>query len=294
MSIQNDYKLTAFNAIKNFVNELYENFGETNHELCLYHRLLEKTTETHDKAIVKHLEAFKTFCVQNRDALINKDITKINCKVEYSSKVFIDFTEIFKTTDKDTNEVIFKHLLTISAFVDPTAKAKEILKKASVSGSKEGDFIQNILSKVEDNINASGGDISNPNPMAIVSNLLSSGVFNDIIETMGTGLKDGSFNLGSMLNSLQSVVKEIPKNEMGNINGFDPSDMLNMISTLAPLTSNLGGVGSDSEGGGLNTDTLSSLSSLLSGLNMNLPPVHDESQEKTVIEEISNDDKDEI
>jgi hypothetical protein len=290
MSIENNYKLTAFNTIKTFVNELYENFGETNHELCLYHRLLEKTTETHDKAISKHLEAFRSFCIDNRDALINKDVTKIHNKVEYSSKVFIDFNEIFKTTDKETNEVIFKHLLTISAFVDPTAKAKEILKKAAVTGSKEGDFIQNILSKVEDNINLTNADTSNP--MGIVSSLLTSGVFDDIIQTMGNGFKDGSFNLGSMVNSLQSIVKEIPKNEMSKMNGFDPNDMLNMISSLAPLATS-----SNGDNNGLNLEGFNneSLSNLLSGLNINLPTTSNEtvvdSNDKAVVEEISNNEE---
>lgn len=120
MYIKNYYKITTINLIRNFVNYLYENFGETNDKLCLYHTLLEKTKETDDKEIVKHLEAFKKFCVKNRDSLINKDMTKINCRVEYSSEVFIDFTNIFKTIDKNTNEieVISKHLLTISTFFD--------------------------------------------------------------------------------------------------------------------------------------------------------------------------------
>ena len=53
--------------------------------------------------------------------MFHKDSCKINdSKIKYSSKVFIDFNEIFFKTkiNEETNEVIFKHFLTISAFVD--------------------------------------------------------------------------------------------------------------------------------------------------------------------------------
>ena len=83
----------------------------------------------HEKSIEKHISIFKSFCTQNRDMILNKDITKLcstNYKVEFSEKVYIDFKAIFKVADKDTKSVIFDYLLTISALVDPAAAKKPI------------------------------------------------------------------------------------------------------------------------------------------------------------------------
>jgi hypothetical protein len=62
MYLENYYKITSFDLIKNFVNELYEKFAEENKEIFLYHKLLEKTNENNDQEILKHLDAFKKFC----------------------------------------------------------------------------------------------------------------------------------------------------------------------------------------------------------------------------------------
>ena len=123
-----DTSLVTFKAISTFCTALEEVFGEDSRELKLYTHLISKTTLSHDKAISKHIDAFRLFCTENRDALESKDVSKlVENKIIYSDKVFIDIACIFNTSDKDTSTVIWKHLLTIATFVDPTSKARQIL-----------------------------------------------------------------------------------------------------------------------------------------------------------------------
>ena len=72
-----DYNLLTFRAISTFTNDLSEIFGGENHSLKLYQRLLNKTTITHEKAISKHIIAFKNFCVSNREAILSKSLDKL-------------------------------------------------------------------------------------------------------------------------------------------------------------------------------------------------------------------------
>jgi len=72
-----DYNILAFKHINNFVNELSELFGQTNHPLKLYKRLLDKTTINHTIAINKHVDAFKLFCVENRDLILKKNVSTL-------------------------------------------------------------------------------------------------------------------------------------------------------------------------------------------------------------------------
>ena len=69
----NDNSLIIFKSITNFVSQLNENFGKSNKSLQLYNRLIEKTTVTHEKVILKHIECFQKFCVSNRNEIISKN-----------------------------------------------------------------------------------------------------------------------------------------------------------------------------------------------------------------------------
>ena len=73
-------------------------------------------------------------------------------KISYSERVYIDITRILAAADKETTGIIWKHLLTISALVDPTVKARQILKAAAQKGSgpvSEANFLSDIIGKVE-------------------------------------------------------------------------------------------------------------------------------------------------
>jgi len=219
-----NYELIAFKAISEFTKELSQNFTtkDKNHSLKLYEHLLNKTTLSHDKAIKKHVDAFRTFCIDNRDAIKNKNISLLkNKKVNYSTRVFIDFSTIFKESDKDTTNIIWKHLLTISALVDPAGKAKDVLKSAS--GTKEADFLNNIIDKVESSVNP------NSNPLEAISSIMTSGVFNDLITGMNNGIQNGELDLGKLMGTVQTMCSTL-SNDIGSENTMDnPMNMLNSL-----------------------------------------------------------------
>ena len=230
-----DYNLIAFKAITTFTNELNENFGSSkqNHALKLYDRLISKTSLSHDKAIKKHIDAFRTFCIDNRDGLISKDIKKFTCsKVEYSPKVYIDFVIIFNLADKETSEVIWKHLLTISALLDPAGNAKEILKNNKNNGT-EADFLTDIINKVETHVEP------NSNPMEAVSAILSSGVFTDLMSGMNNGIQDGTLDLGKLMGTVQTMCSSLTNLQGGNQGS--QNDIGNMFSQFAGNLNNTDG-----------------------------------------------------
>ena len=213
--------LLIFQTITNFVSELSEMFGEDSHNLKLYNRLITKTTVSHTVAIKKHIEAFSKFCLENKDAILNKNYKAFkNPKVSYSEKVFINFDLIFGLADLDTKKVIWQHILTILAFVDPTTKAREILKK-NTDSSKEANFLSDIIDKVEDQIDP------NANPMEAVSSIMSSGIFTDLMSNMNNGLQDGSLDLGKLMGTVQTMVTSM------GVDTSDPTNNpMNMINTM--------------------------------------------------------------
>ena len=178
-----DNNLVVFKAIANFTQALSEEFGKKQHSLALYCRLINKTTLAHDAPIKKHISSFTNFCISNRDAITTKDHTKIvDPIIKYSDKVFINIKHIFNLADSDTQSVIWSHLLTISALVDSSSNAKEILKSLDVfkntDSAEESDFLSKLMEKIEGHIDP------NATPMQAMASIMSSGILGDLIGGM--------------------------------------------------------------------------------------------------------------
>jgi hypothetical protein len=233
----NDMHLVSFKAISNFTTELGNLFSKQQRSLKLYCRLINKTTVNHDVSIQKHIEAFKTFCITNREAIVTKSANKIVMnKISYSQRVFIDMSEIFKLSEKETSEIIWQHLLCISALVDPAGKAKELLKRnleSGKAGELETTFLTDIINKVEQHVDP------NANPMDAVSSIMKSGIFTDLIGGMNNGLSNGTLDLGKLMGAVQGMVGQLNEgdNEGGN-QGNNQGDAVNMITSMI---GNLGG-----------------------------------------------------
>jgi hypothetical protein len=226
-----DTSLIIFKTISNFTNSLGEMFGEKQRSLKLYGRLINKTTLSHDKAIIKHVDAFRKFCKENRIAIIEKDMTKIvNPKISYSDRVFINIKIILNIADTDTSNVIWSHLLTISALVDPAGKAKDVLQSGKNSeNSSETNFLSDIIGKVEQNVDP------NTNPLESMSSLFQSGVFTEMISGMTTGLQDGSMDLGKLMGTVTKMAESL-EGESGDHEGSEGAmNVINkMMSQMMP------------------------------------------------------------
>lgn len=223
-----DTSLITFKAIADFTTCLGEVF--TQRSLKLYVHLITKTTLAHHEPIQKHINAFRKFCRANRDAIAEKNAAKLVEKsITYSQRVFINMELIFKQADVDTAKVIWTHLLTISALVDPTGKARQILKDTSDTGQNtEADFLSNIIGKVEEHVDP------NANPMEAVASIMSSGIFTDLVGGMGNGLQDGSLDLGKLMGTVQTMVSGLSAQAGGDSEAGEPLELINtMMGSLS-------------------------------------------------------------
>lgn len=195
----------SFDCINKFVGDLTEVFGTKQHSLLLYNRLLGKTTIKHMDAINKHVQSFSEFVIKNRQAIMNKDSDIIvDPTIFYSKKVNIKMDEIFKMADTETTKIIWQHLLVITNSVDPSEEAMTILKKSLEEKSSEGEFLNNLVQKIEKNVDPNTSD-----PMAAIMGLMGSGVFTDLISSMNSGMQDGSLNIGKLFGTVQGMMSSM-------------------------------------------------------------------------------------
>lgn len=198
--------LKNFQNIVKFVEDLASEFGSKQHSLILYNRLLSKTKITHHVAIKKHLNAFSGFISKNSENILKKNSSKlVDTTIYYSDKVNIKLDEIFKLADKDSTEIIWKHLLVITMGLKPDTKAVDVLKKTLGEKSNETEFLTNIVSKIENSVNLN----ENSDPTSAMLGILSSGVMTDLISSMNSGINSGNLNMGKLFGALQGLMSNI-------------------------------------------------------------------------------------
>lgn len=220
-----------FKAISGFIKDLSDLYGKDQHSLNLYRRLIEKTSIIHEQAISKNIEIFRKFCMSNRPSFETSDYTKlVDPVIKYSDKVYIDMSPLFAAADSDTHQAIWRHLLTISAFVDPSSNAKQLLKEMaskSDTGGKEENFLSSIIEKVEQSINP---DEAAANPMAAISNIMTSGVFTNLITDMQSQIESGDLDINKMLGTVQSMLGGLQGE--AKTNGLDLSALMGGLSKI--------------------------------------------------------------
>lgn len=224
-----DLEQSTFKTIATFVKDLGEIFASSYHELALYDRLLQKTTLTHEVGVRKNINAFKTFCVNNRKPIISRNHKEVTGNIVYSDKVFINIKEILLNADADTRKVIWLHIIKICAFVDPSTKAREILKE---NVSNESNFIDEIMTKVEQNVDLNTAT----NPLEAVTSIMNSGVFNDLMTGMNNKLQDGSIDLGKLMGTVETLCSSIKSEDgMGAMGGMGGgAEIFKMIQKIVP------------------------------------------------------------
>jgi len=218
----NDTELSAFKAIVAFVIDIGENFKQKS--LSLYKRLLENTRITNVVHIKKHIDAFRQFCISNRDSLLHRNMNKLNPKniVFKPDKIFINLEHIFKQSDPEQTKLIWGHLLNISGYVDPAGKVKDILKKDMENKQNQGQsgneekFLSDLINKVESKVS------SDTNPMEAVSSILNSGIFTDLISNMNNGVSSGSLDIQKLMGTVQNMMSQMGS-MMGNLPQMSPT-----------------------------------------------------------------------
>lgn len=267
-----DTTLIGFKAICTFINDLDTAFGRKHKPLRLYKRLINHTQICHDVIIKKHIDVFLGFLNRNMNCVKNRDKNLIDGKIAYSDRVFIDMKHIFTLTggDNETIGVIWKHLLTILAIINPESNAKEILSLSGTGDKKgmgtlssalpipgsddiEANFLTDIISKVEGSVKP------DTDPMQAIQGLMSSGIMTDMMTQLGSKKMDIGKLLGAvqgMVGKLQTEVGDDPdsKQAMGMLNtvtsmmgsmknGGAPPDMAGMMGMLGGLMKGGAGTG---------------------------------------------------
>lgn len=219
-----------FKSICMFVKDLNVEFGERYIEVKLYNHLLEKTGITNSGPIQKHIKSFGTFFSENHEAVETMNANKFkNGTVKYSEKVFVNVEKLLKDpeTNAETKAVIWKHLLYIWNLIDPASQAKRILKETSDT-SKESVFIENMLDKVAGVVNNQQLSQSE-NPMGVAMNLMSSGVFSEIISGLTTEMNSGQLDMTKMFSSVNTLITKLSPD------GMVPPEVANMMNMVQPM-----------------------------------------------------------
>lgn len=216
-------KKLFFDRVVGFVSDLSVVFGSKQHSLLLYNRLLEKTKPMHREEINKQVNIFSNFISQNYDAIIAKDFSLFSEKtIRYSDKIKINLEEIFVSSDSETKEQIWKHLLYIANCLNPTGEASNILKKSLSENTKESEFLNNLCKKIESNVK------EDTDPMTAVMGLMQNGVITDLIGSMQEGMKDGSLDMNKLFSTVQTMM-----GSMGE-NGASMPDLSQLANLLPP------------------------------------------------------------
>ena len=229
-----DNSVLIFKSITTFINDLFLEFESKHKSIVLYHRLLEKTGIMNTGPIMKHIDCFRTFFLKNVEALETKDSSKFTeTKNMYSDRVYVDISTVLRQTSEDSRKIIWKHLLTIWGLIDPTSIAKQSLKEMMKdNGNKEANFLSNIIERVESSVDPT--KMSGNNPMEMVSGLMQSGVFNDLISGMQGGLEDGSLDMTKLMGSVQGMMSKLSPD------GQIPPEISNMMNMMGPMLSKMG------------------------------------------------------
>jgi hypothetical protein len=224
--------LEIFQTILDFVTNLQEYFGNSKHvsvhSLNLYNRLISKMGFKDDDLILRHIEVFKVFCIQNREC-IREQRTDFTTKIVFSEKIYIDLEYIFKHADIDTTKIIWEYILAISAFVDPENKTKQLLKDLIKDDNNENNFIVDMISQ----LGSSGAVGGNGNPMEMIGSLMNSDLFSTIMSSMDSKVENGNLDLSKLMGSVVGIVNNV-KNEIEKSNDPMLKNLVNMLQLPSP------------------------------------------------------------
>lgn len=237
-----DSKLSIFNAIMSFVQDLDTGFDKTHKPIALYNRLLEKTTLKDSAAIGKHILGFERFFNTYPNYLKSGNVEK-DAKIIYSDRVFLDVGHILSTADKEMNQHILRHLKYIYSIMNKGTEAgKEALKELKAEtgtaadadidlpNTTEGNFIKDTLTEMTEhfeNIEDTG------NPMAMMTGMMQSGFFQKFMGDLQGKMSSGEMDMKSLMSTVTSVISDVtPAGEADQLGDF----LTQGISQVSALT----------------------------------------------------------
>jgi hypothetical protein len=223
-----------FNTLKRFVHEM-ASFFEEDMSLKLYNHLLKKTTIKNRGPVSRHVKLFEEFCAANRKQIVESNTALPASRIEYSSRVYIDFSKIFadifdEENAADTRAILFDHLLVLSMVFDPDGNAAAVLKSRKDSTPEElkelfneSPFLQDMMAKVERQVKPGA------NPMEAMTSMMSSGLLQELVTGMQENIENGDLDMEQLMSSVQKMTSSLPPDQL---NALKP--MLAMAEMSTP------------------------------------------------------------
>jgi|SRR3989344_1864870 len=194
-----------FNIIKEFISDLTVLNLKNVHS---YNTILKATTLQHKVAIKKHVSLFKNYCCLNNDAIREKNKDLLKSRVVYSKKVFLDFKLILLITSEEETETIWKYLLLLLYYIDPSDKTRSILKTITNEEDRETKLVDDIVTKLS---NAQPSEETDAT--TAIMNLMSSGVISEITSNITSESNKGNINLKKLLGTMNNLIEKLMNEE---------------------------------------------------------------------------------
>ncbi len=195
-----------FKAIITFMSDLNETFGTVSTPLHLYFKNLEQVRFTEPGKIEFHNNLIRAYCNENETGIVTRDFSAFkSTRLQQTDRAFVDFEYIFRVATEEQKGYIWAHFLTLLAIVRPQSEAKTTLQELSltlpqaVDTSQGADLFTNIVKKIEKEVTHMDTD----NPIDLVSKIMQSGTFSEIVADLTAGVESGQIDLSQLLHSVK-------------------------------------------------------------------------------------------
>lgn len=203
----------TFHAVRDFVSNLNDVFGERYEKLQLFDILISKLTDDNEQGQLKIVNIYRNFLASNSKSLYNNDRNFIKGKViYYDEKIEIDIGSIYQEAEDTTKNIIWDHLTNIYAFIDPryAVAVKDDIPKDLIdirSKSKEGMFMGDLVKKVASTAGQTGAET----PQDIIGSFFNKGCMNDLIGSLAQGMESNELSMEKLAGVFGEMMSSIGK-----------------------------------------------------------------------------------
>ena len=222
-------QLCKFQSILDFVSDLYEVVGNSQHSITLYYRLITKTQVSDNDILQRHIKCFTEFCRKNTDAIKGADDSKlVTPRIEFTDRIYIDIQYLCKKLSETDQKAIWNHLRSIKAVMEDDNIVSRIMEQQDAQSEGGRNVIADLMSTLQEEVDLSQLEMTS-NPMEMVMKLMSSGIVDNVVGKFQQKLNSGEIDLGEIMSAAHSMTQSIQK-DMQN----DPDPVLQgMLSSLS-------------------------------------------------------------
>jgi len=224
----------AFDKIQKFLRDLKETFGSEFPGVAKYYSVCKKINFDNHKAIQFQNKIFGDYTEQNKAAIkagkldeLNDASFVIDTKIQFNLKQIIAKAQ----PDAQTRRSITKYLQYICVLFHPDQDIKTSLT-AVPAKSKEDEVFDQLFNKMQsklgDNPDLFGASGEGFNEAQALTNMHSSGIYNDIQQVIGGGIDSGELDPSKLLGNAFGMFEKIK----GQVNDPALAGIVGMVENL--------------------------------------------------------------